>query len=138
MSNRVTLSRVYTFSAAHRLHSSALDETTNRRVYDKCNNVYGHGHDYTMEITVTGQPNVHTGFIIPLRELDDAVQDLLHRLNYRYLDKETEYFQSVISTGENIIRYLWAEMEKRLPEDMLYHIKLWEKNNNYFEIGKEL
>lgn len=138
MNMHVSLSRVYTFSAAHRLHSPALDDDTNRQVYDKCNNLYGHGHDYILEITVTGPPHPQTGFIIPLQELDEAVLSLLNQLDYRYLDREMEHFQVVISTGENIIRFLWSEMEKRLPADILYHIKLWETNNNYFEIGKEL
>ncbi|HID37960.1 MAG TPA: 6-carboxytetrahydropterin synthase [Calditrichaeota bacterium] len=138
MNMHVSLSRVYTFSAAHRLHSSALDNNTNRQVYDKCNNLYGHGHDYIIEITVSGSPHPQTGFIIPLQELDEAVLSLLNQLDYRYLDREVEPFQDVISTGENIIRFLWNEMEKRLPTDILYHIKLWETNNNYFEIGKEL
>ncbi len=138
MTIRVSLSRIYTFSAAHRLHSSALNDDDNRKIYDKCNNLYGHGHDYTLEVTVSGSPQPQTGFILSLQELDSAVLSLIDQLDYRYLDKEVKYFKTVISTGENIIRFLWNEIEKRLPAGCLYQIKLWETNNNYFEIGKEL
>ncbi len=138
MSLRTVLTRVYTFSAAHRLHSQHLYEGANRQVYDKCNNLYGHGHDYTLEVSVAGSPHPLTGFVLPLRDLDQAVHKILARLDYRYLDKEVEYFTSVISTGENIIGYLWDELQRQLPPNMLYHLKLWETNNNYFEIGKEL
>ena len=138
MGIQVSLSRIYTFSAAHRLHSAALSDMANRQVYDKCNNLYGHGHDYTLEVTVSGTPHPQTGFIIPLQELDKAVLSVLKQLDYRYLDKEVEYFRNVITTGENIIRFLWREIDNRMPGGTLHHLKLWETNNNYFEIGKEL
>ncbi len=134
---RIFLSRIYRFSAAHRLHSSALDEEQNRQLFDKCNNPYGHGHDYTLELTVTGQPDPQTGMIIPLAQLDNAVNGFLDTLEHKHLDMEVDYFKDKTSTGENIVRFLWQELNARLPKDFLYHIRLWETNNNYFDIGKE-
>jgi 6-pyruvoyltetrahydropterin/6-carboxytetrahydropterin synthase len=133
----VTLSRIYRFSAAHRLHSAALDEHQNQQVFDKCNNPYGHGHDYTLEVTVAGTPDPQTGMIIPLPRLDKIVNDFLMLLEHKHLDREVPYFKDKTSTGENIVQFLWRELDSRLPADMLYHIRLWETNNNYFDMGKE-
>jgi len=134
----ISLSRIYRFSAAHRLHSPVLDEQQNRQVFDKCNNPYGHGHDYTLELTVSGQPDTETGMIIPLPRLDKIVNDFLMLLEHKHLDREVPYFKDKTSTGENIVRFLWQELDARLPDAMLYHIRLWETNNNYFDMGKEL
>lgn len=137
MSLRVSLSRIYRFSAAHRLHAAALSEEENRQVYDKCNNLYGHGHDYRLEVTVSGKPAADTGMIMPLEELDTRVGDVLKELDYRHLDKEVPFFSSHLSTGEVIIRYLWERLAAVLGRERLYHLKLWETNNNYFEISRE-
>lgn len=137
MSKQVSKSRIYTFNAAHRLNSQALSERENVDVYDKCNNPFGHGHNYELEITVTGTPDSETGTIIPNSELDSIVNAFLGELNYKHLDNEVPYFKERISSGENIIQFLWTELDQRLGKNMLYHIKLWETNNNYFELGKE-
>jgi 6-pyruvoyltetrahydropterin/6-carboxytetrahydropterin synthase len=134
----ISLSRTYNFSAAHRLNSPDLDELQNVDIYDKCNNINGHGHDYTLIITLKGTPHKDTGMIIPLPEFDKIAQEVIELMDYKHLDKEVDFFKVHISTAENIIQFLWTELESRLPTDSLYYIKLWETNNNYFELGKEL
>ena len=134
---KVGFGRIYWFTAAHRLHSPALSDESNRDIYDKCNNYNGHGHDYKLEVTVAGEPHPDTGMIIPLPELDDIVNGLLKNLDYKHLNKETEFFKNHLATGEVIIQYLWDELNRRIPGELLYHLKLWETNNNYFETGKE-
>lgn len=134
---RASLSREYRFSAAHRLNSTALSTDENFDVYDKCNNLNGHGHDYRLIVTVSGAPAEQTGMIIPLDTLDAAVHEVIDTLNYKHLNKEIPFFKDKISTAENIIRYLWERLEYVLPKGRLYHLKLWETNNNYFEYGKE-
>lgn len=133
-----SLSRVYRFSAAHRLHTDAMSEVDNKAVYDKCHNISGHGHDYTLEVTVRGNPDPESGMIISLTEFDAAVNSVLNKLDHRHLDLEVDYFKNNISTGEMIIQYLWNELNPLFPKDKLYHLKLWETNNNYFELGKDL
>lgn len=134
----ITLSRTYQFSAAHRLNSAHLDEQQNVEIYEKCNNLNGHGHDYTLVVTVKGTPDKDTGMIISLSELDKIVKNVIDLIDHKHLDKEVGFFKSHISTAENIIRFLWEKLESRLPADSLYYLKLWETNNNYFELGKEL
>jgi 6-pyruvoyltetrahydropterin/6-carboxytetrahydropterin synthase len=133
-----SLSRIYHFSAAHRLHSKQLREEENLLIYDKCNNINGHGHDYKLEVSIIGLPDKDTGMIVPLDDFDNNVCSVLKQLNYKYLDKEVEFFKQVVSTGENIIQYLWVELDKLFPKNMLYHLILWETNNNYFEFGRKL
>jgi len=133
---RVSFSRVYVFSASHRLHSETLSDGENESVYDKCNNLHGHGHDYKLEVAVSGEPDQQTGMIIPMPELDEKVSKVLDRLDYKHLDKEVDYFKKIPSTGENIILYLWNELVKEIGGSRLHHLKLWETNNNSFEIGK--
>ena len=134
---RVSFNRVYTFSAAHRLHAPGLNDEQNAQVYEKCNNLFGHGHDYYLEVSIIGTPDRQTGMIIPLPELDHKVGVVLNGLNYKHLDKEVAEFGLQPSTGENIIQYLWRLLEKELGANRLYHLKLWETKNNSFELGKE-
>jgi 6-pyruvoyltetrahydropterin/6-carboxytetrahydropterin synthase len=135
MKYRITLSRVYEFSAAHRLHVGRLSDEQNIRLYDKCNNPQGHGHDYKLEVTLQGEPDRDTGMIIDLGEMDLQVRKILDQLDYRHLNHEVDFFKTHVSTGEMIIQFLWNELSKQVPGNRLYYLKLWETNNNYFELG---
>jgi 6-pyruvoyltetrahydropterin/6-carboxytetrahydropterin synthase len=132
----VSLTHVYIFSAAHRLNSKVLDEQKNIEVYDKCNNPLGHGHNYTLELTITGTPDPETGMILPSGLLDEKVRIILDKINYKHLDNEIPFFKHKISSGENIVQYLWDQLDESIGNGMLYHLKLWETNNNSFELGK--
>jgi 6-pyruvoyltetrahydropterin/6-carboxytetrahydropterin synthase len=137
MSLKITLNRVYEFSSAHRLNSPELDEKENEEIYDKCNNVNGHGHDYRLEVSIKGIPEEKTGMIIPLDEFDNSVRGVIGKLDYKHLDKEVDFFKTNLSSGEIIIQYIWQELDEIFPGEMLYHLKLWETNNNYFEYGRD-
>ena len=135
MKHEITLNRIYRFTSAHRLQSDRLSADENQKLYDKCNNPNGHGHDYTLEVAVKGIPDRESGMIIGLEKFDLAVQSVLDRLDYRHLNNEVEFFKHHISTGEVIIQYLWDNLYKNFPAGILYRLKLWETNNNYFELG---
>lgn len=137
MSQSITLSRVYQFSASHRLHSHDLTDSENIDVYEKCNNINGHGHDYRLEVSLIGVPDVETGMIMPLEEYDSKVQKVLNQLDYKHLNREVSFFKNNLSTGEVIINFLWKELARNLPANKIFHLKLWETNNNYFELGQE-
>jgi len=117
----VSLTKKYVFSAAHRLDSPYLDEATNLQIYDKCNNLNGHGHDYTMEVTIKGEPDKLTGMIFPLPKFDAAVKVAINTVDHKHLNIEVDYFIDRISTAEYIIQYLWIELEKSLPNNLLFH-----------------
>jgi len=130
----ISLSRIYRFTSAHRLHSEKLTERENLAVYDKCNNYNGHGHDYTVEISLSGEPDPVTGMIIPLDEFDGRANTLLRELDYKHLDKEVPYFKGHLSTGENIIQYLWDRLKKIFPDHTITALMIRETSSNYFEI----
>lgn len=128
--------RAYSFSAAHRLHAPALSDEQNQAIYGKCNNPNGHGHNYTLEVTVRGLPDTQTGMVIDLAAMDHTVRQVLDTLDYRHLDREIAAFAEQPSTAENIVVYLWHELAPRF-EGRLAHLKLWETKNNVFEYTEE-
>ena len=138
MKLKMSLTRIYVFSAAHRLNSGNLDTQKNMEVYDKCNNPLGHGHNYKLELTVSGKPDPNTGMIITRSELDQKVKRVLDELRHKHLNNEVPYFKDKISSGENIVQYLWNQLDENIGLARLYHLKLWETNNNSFELGKEI
>jgi 6-pyruvoyltetrahydropterin/6-carboxytetrahydropterin synthase len=133
VNKHVTLNRIYWFSAAHRLHANGLTDDENQTVYDKCNNPMGHGHDYKLEISLHGELDPDTGMLISLNKFDTVVRSVLDIFDHRHLDKQVAYFKYHTSTGENIVVFIWQQLESRFPDSMLFHLKLWETNNNYFE-----
>jgi 6-pyruvoyltetrahydropterin/6-carboxytetrahydropterin synthase len=134
----ISITKKYEFSAAHRLHSPFLNESENVDVYDKCNNINGHGHDYKIWVTVRGEPHIKTGMIIAVEKLDAILEEVLKTIDYKHLDNEVEFFKKEISTAENIIRFIWINLVNKFEQAELIHLKLWETNNNYFELGREL
>lgn len=133
-SDNPTFSRVYVFSAAHRLHAPSLSDAQNQALYGKCNNPNGHGHNYTLEVTVGGIVDAHTGMLIDMVALDQRVRSVLDTLDHKHIDREVSAFAAMPSTGEHIVRYLWDALSAQL-EGQLQHIKLWETKNNIFEYG---
>lgn len=129
-------SRSYVFSAAHRLHTPQLSDAENQAIYGKCNNPHGHGHNYTLEVTVRGPLDAHTGMLIDLVEMDRVVQSVIGALDHCHLDREVAYFQQHTSTAEQIVAYLWGELLPRF-EGRLAHLKLWETGKNTFEYSGE-
>lgn len=133
---RVAFYRVYRFSAAHRLHIPEYDSAANQALYDKCNNPNGHGHDYTLEVGLWGEPHPETGMVFPLPEFDRLVHEVIDPLDHKHLNEEIDYFKTHRSTGEEIVQFLWRQLEEKFGKK-LFRIKLWETNNNYFELERK-
>lgn len=128
------VTRVESFSAAHRLHSARLSEQENRELYGKCNHPNGHGHNYRVAVTVEGPTDETTGMVINLAELKESIwRHALDRLDHRNLDEDIEYFmRGVPSTTENVARYLWGQLVDCIPAPArLYEIELHETDKNY-------
>ena len=99
----MTLTRRYRFSASHRLHSDQLSETENARVFGKCNNPYGHGHDYVLDVSVRGQLDQATGRIVDLNTLDGLVQrEIIEPFEHRNLNTDVPVFAAIVPTTENL------------------------------------
>jgi len=129
----VALTRRYAFAASHRLHSPDLDEAENQRVYGKCNNPYGHGHNYVVEVTVTGPIDPATGMIAHLAELDSFVQrNVIEPFDHTYLNKDLDVFRERVPTTENLCMEIFSRL-KAFPSARLVRIRLEETGRNSFE-----
>src|SRR6059058_6026956 len=106
------LTRRYRFSASHRLHNKELSVDENRRTYGKCNNPYGHGHNYALEVTVSGSVDSQTGMVCDLVELDRFVDaNILEKFGHANLNTLAE-FRGVVPTTENICTLVYDVLEK--------------------------
>jgi 6-pyruvoyltetrahydropterin/6-carboxytetrahydropterin synthase len=134
---KLHLSRRYRFSASHRLHSPQFGEEENRRVYGKCNNPYGHGHNYVVEVAVSGPVNEDTGMIANLADLDAFVEsEVIEPFDHRYLNEEVAEFQENVPTTENICIEIFNRL-RRFPRARLERVRVEETGLNSFEYAGE-
>jgi 6-pyruvoyltetrahydropterin/6-carboxytetrahydropterin synthase len=127
------LTRRYIFSASHRLHADSLTEEQNRAVYGKCNNPYGHGHNYALEVTVSGQVDAATGMVCNLVDLDEAVRrEVLDRFDHVNLNLRPE-FEAEVPTTENLSEVIYDLLKQNFKAAHLEKIRLEETAMNSFE-----
>ncbi|ELU01313.1 hypothetical protein CAPTEDRAFT_142762, partial [Capitella teleta] len=109
-----------------------LSDAENLKIFGKCNNPNGHGHNYKVEVTLKGPVDADTGMVMNLTDLKKCIQDSFFGiLDHRHIDKDVAYFKDVVSTTENVAVFIWDNMKERLPEpSLLYEIKLHETDNN--------
>ena len=128
---RVT--RRYQFAASHRLHAAPLSEEENRRTYGKCNNPYGHGHNYTVEVTVSGQVDPQTGMVCNLVDLDGCVhRAILDRYDHQNLNCMPE-FRDKVPTTENLCVHVFEILQREFRHAHLERVKFDETMMNSFE-----
>ncbi|MEW6298923.1 MAG: 6-carboxytetrahydropterin synthase [Thermodesulfobacteriota bacterium] len=129
----VVCTKTFGFSAAHRLHSEALSEEENRAVFGKCNNPHGHGHNYTLEVTIQGEVDPHSGELMNYDLLEAIVQDeVIERFDHKHLNEEVAEFCGLNPTGENIAKVIWDLLRPRLGE-RLVKVGVWETPKSLFE-----
>ena len=134
------LTRRYIFSASHRLHADTLSVEQNRMTYGKCNNPHGHGHNYTLEVTVGGRVNDETGMVCNLVDLDEAVQHaVLDRFDHQNLNTLTD-FAALVPTTENLTEIIHNILKRSFHSAHLERVRIEETLNNSFEYsgGAEL
>jgi len=134
---KISLSRQYHFAASHRLHTAKLSEEENKRIYGKCSNPYGHGHNYIVEVTVTGPVDPETGMIANLTELDPFVQrEVIEPFDQKFLNEEVAEFREEVATTENVCREIFRRL-KSFPLARLERVRVEETSKNSFEIEAE-
>lgn len=130
---RLELTRRYALAASHRLHTPHLDDAENERIYGKCNNPYGHGHNYVVEVTVSGPVDPATGMIANLADLDGYVaREVIEPFDHTYLNQDAEVFRDRVPTTENFCIEIFERLE-RFPGGCLVRIRLEETGRNSFE-----
>ena len=134
---KIELGRRYRFAASHRLHSDALSAEENARVYGKCNNPYGHGHNYVVEISVSGTLDPATGMIVNLADLDGFVErEVIEAFDHKSLNEDVPAFRAKVPTTENICKEIYERL-KHFPKAKLEHVRVEETSNNAFEYAGE-
>ena len=134
---KVYLTRRYGFSASHRLHSAALSAEENRATYGKCNNPFGHGHNYFIEVTVSGPVDPMTGMVCNLADLDGWVREnILERYDHQDLNHLTEFAQKVPTT-ENLCVEIYQLLHRGFTHAHLDKVRIEETMMNSFEYSGE-
>jgi 6-pyruvoyltetrahydropterin/6-carboxytetrahydropterin synthase len=130
---QIELGRRYRFAASHRLHSSHLSEEENYRVFGKCNNPHGHGHNYVLELSLSGKIDPTTGMIANLADLDAFVeQQVLEEFDHHSLNEDVAAFRDKVPTTENLCIEIFHRL-KKFPHARLERVRIQETGNNSFE-----
>ncbi|MEW6194561.1 MAG: 6-carboxytetrahydropterin synthase [Bacteroidota bacterium] len=127
------------FSASHRLFIENLSDEENYRIFGKCSNPNGHGHNYILEVTVSGEADQNTGYVIDLKVLKEIIhKEIIQKVDHKNLNVDVDFLQGINPTVENIVTSIWNQLVGKIPSGKLYSIKLRETENNYVEYrGKE-
>lgn len=131
---KVSVHRKTHFNAAHRLHNPEWDDATNRRVFGKCNNPNYHGHNYELIVRVTGEVDPRTGYVIDMKLLKDMTEEhVISRFDHKNLNLDTEEFQGLNPTAENIAIVIWQKLRAQLDEKYDLSVRLYETERNFVE-----
>ena len=123
----VVITRRIEFSASHIYHNANFSPEANRRIFGKCNNPHGHGHNYTLEVSVAGEPDPVTGMVLDLKELKEILErEIMHRMDHRHLNYEVPELAGQIPTCENIARVIWQLLEPKITHGKLQRVRLYE------------
>jgi 6-pyruvoyltetrahydropterin/6-carboxytetrahydropterin synthase len=130
----VFVTRKAHFSAAHRLYNPKFTDEQNEAIFDKCNNPRGHGHNYTIEVTVGGEPDPDTGYVIDLKKLADLIDEqILAKFDHKHLNYDVPELQGIIPTAENIALLSWKLLEPHIDHGTLWKVRIAESDNNFAE-----
>ncbi len=125
--NPVYVTRKCEFSAAHYYHNPELSPEDNQRLFGKCNNPCGHGHNYTLEVTVKGEVDSRSGFVVDLRQLKEVLnREVLDALDHRFLNKEVPEFRDRIPTTENLAIAIWNRLQPKFDVARLHRVRVYE------------
>lgn len=131
---KVSVFRKEHFNAAHRLFNPKWDDEKNLEVFGKCSNPHYHGHNYELEIKVTGIPDSDTGYVMDLKKLSDLVRDsVLSEFDHKNLNLDTKYFLNLNPTAENIAIVIYGILRPKISDDFELKIRLYETDRNFVE-----
>ncbi|MBP6303497.1 MAG: 6-carboxytetrahydropterin synthase [Bacteroidia bacterium] len=135
---KVSVTRKGHFNAAHRLHVAEWSEEKNKAFFGLCNNPNFHGHNYNLQVKVTGEVDPVSGYLIDMKLLSDIIHDEVEqRFDHRNLNLDTDEFKNLNPTAENIAIVIWQLIRKRLPQNLSLTITLYETERNFVEFSGE-
>ena len=130
----VTVTRRLHFNAAHRVHNPALSDEENRALFGKCNHPNWHGHNYMLDVSVSGEVDPRTGYVIDLSVLKGIVQrHVIEAVDHKNFNLDVAFMRDINPTSENIIAAMWCVLEPHVAPATLTRLVLWETPNHYVE-----
>jgi 6-pyruvoyltetrahydropterin/6-carboxytetrahydropterin synthase len=133
----VLLTKRIEFAAAHRYHKPEWDEAKNRAVFGRCFNPPAHGHNYLLEVTVSGEVDANTGMVINLFDLKRVLLGVLEEFDHKNLNLDMPYFVDRIPTSENLARVLWTKLAEQKDIGTLHAIRLYEDEDLFADVAKD-
>src|SRR5258706_9242944 len=134
----VYLTRKAEFSASHYYHNPEFTPEENQRLFGKRNNPNGHGHNYTLEVTVKGEVDARSGFVVDLKELKQIMhREVIDALDHRFLNKEVAEFREAIPTTENLAIGIWRRLEPSLKVARLHRVRVYETQDLFVDFYGE-
>ena len=134
MNRKVAVYRKEHFNAAHRLNNPSWDEEKNKKVFGKCNNPNYHGHNYELDVKITGEPGADTGFVIDLKILSDIIEEnVLEKLDHKNLNLDVPEFSKLNPTVENIAIVIYNILRSKIDDQLDLQIRLYETPRNFAE-----
>lgn len=134
----VYVTRREVFSASHRLFNKNLSDEENEKLFGKCSNPNGHGHNYVLEVVIAGEIDPLTGYVIDLSILKKIIHEhVISKVDHKNLNTDVEFLDGIIPSSENIAVGIWNQLVDKIPSGKLYSVKLYETENNYIEYRGE-
>jgi len=131
---QVIVTRRTHFNAAHRLCNLAWSDAENARVFGPCANLNFHGHNYNLDVSVAGEVDPATGYLVDIKQLKDVIEEkVLSRLDHKNLNLDVPEFRDLNPTAENIVMVCWRLLEHAIPRGRLHKLVLWETERNLVE-----
>jgi 6-pyruvoyltetrahydropterin/6-carboxytetrahydropterin synthase len=135
---KMYLTRREVFSASHRLWNPELSDNQNVELYDKCANPNGHGHNYILEVTVTGAVEGNSGYAVDFKKLKQLVRtEIIDKVDHKHLNYDVDFLRGIIPTAENVVHAFWRVLDNRFEEVKLHSLCLHETENNWVEYRGE-
>ncbi len=134
----VTVTRRLRFNAAHRVHNPDLSDAENTALFGKCNNPNWHGHNYTLDVSVTGPIDPRTGYVMDLGVLRDLVErEVIGKVDHRNLNLDVDFMHGVNPTSENLVVAIWNVLAAQVAPARLTALRLWETEHNFVDYHGE-
>jgi len=130
----VYLIRREVFAASHRLYEENLSPEENQKLFGKCANKNGHGHNYVLEVTVKGEVSEKNGMVLNISELKKIIRsEIISQVDHKHLNLDVTWLKNINPTSENVVIAFWEKLENSLPQGTLNSLKLYETENNFVE-----
>ena len=128
----IFITRKHEFCASHRLFNPTFSDEKNESTFGLCNNPNGHGHNYVLEVTLSGEVRDDTGMVFDLKELKKLThQEIIDKVDHKNLNVDVDFLKDIIPTAENLAIKFWEILEPKVTKGQLYEIKLYESARNY-------